>query len=172
MLFQPSAQHTAALCLQRPSEDLTQEPSMRSSSSSSSSSSSASLDSSSSEEAHDLSSVHRIADDSKASQEAMEASSGASLSGNDLPASAEESVSTGSQEMHGCGADPGESTGSRDLDVSDAASIGSVDSTMSDCDSRSLDRRLVSWRVVPLVSERLIRTEDITILGVTASTTR
>ncbi|CAK0738564.1 hypothetical protein CVIRNUC_001061 [Coccomyxa viridis] len=171
MLFQPSAQHTAALCLQRPSEALAREPSMRSSS--------ASLDSSSSSEAQGVSGVQGFGHDLEASRDTMEVSHGAHLSSSDSPASAQAGESTGlqgallsggSQTVRGSGADTGESVGSRNSDILDAASCGSVDSAMSIYDSQSLDRRLVSWRVVPLVSESLIRTEDITILGVTAST--
>ncbi len=171
MLFQPSAQHTAALCLQRPSEALAREPSMRSSS--------ASLDSSSSSQAQGVSGVQGFGHDLEASRDTMEVSSGANLSSSDSPASAQAGeftglqgalLSGGSQTVRGSGADTGESVGSRNSDILDAASCGSVDSAMSIYDSQSLDRRLVSWRVVPLVSESLIRTEDITILGVTAST--
>ena len=164
LLFQPGAQHTAALCLQRPSEALAREPSMHSSSSS------ASLDSSSSIEAQELSSAQGLANDSEAYRDTMDASSRARLDSTDSPASAQGDDSTGSQGMHRSGADTGESVGSRDSDELDAASFGSVDSAISFRDSRSLDRRLISRRVVPLVSESLIRTEDITLLGVTAST--
>ena len=172
LLFQPSAQHTAALCLQRLSEALAREPSMRSSN--------ASLDSSGSSEAQGLSGIQGFEHNSEASQEAVEASSEASLASSDSPASAQRGEPTGLQEtlssggshaMHDSGADTGESVGSRDPDVSDAASCGSVESAMLIHDSRSLDRRLISRRVVPLVSESLIRTEDITVLGVTASDT-
>ena len=172
LLFQPSTQHTAALCLQRPSEALARESSMRSGS--------ASLDSSANSEAQGLSGVQGSASDSEASQEATEASSRARYDSSNSPASAQAGESTGlqgdhlsggSQAMRGSEADTGESVGSRIPDVSDAASCGSVDSAMSIYDSRSLDRRLISRRVVPLVSESLIRTEDITIMGVTASDT-
>ena len=166
LLFQPGAQHTAALCLQRPSEALAREPSMRSSSSSSS-------------EAQELSSAQGVANDTETYRDTMDASSRARLDSTDSPASAQGGnltgsqgilASGGSQAMHSSGADTGESVGSRDSDELDAASFGSVDSAMSVRDSRSLDRRLISRRVVPLVSESLIRTEDITLLGVTAST--
>ena len=160
MLFQPSAQHTAALCLQRPNEGLTREPSIRSSSSSSRSSS-ASLNGSSSNEAQRSSGVQGIANSPEASRKAVEASSRVPLEGNDSPVRAKGGNSTGSQRlslsggsqaMHGSRADSVESVGSRESDMSDAASFSSVDSTMSDHETRSLERRLISWRVAPLAA--------------------
>ena len=57
---------------------------------------------------------------------------------------------------------------SRDSNKPDASGESTRDSKMSS-QTGGLASRLIAWRVVPLVSESLIRTEDISVLGVTAS---
>ncbi len=43
-----------------------------------------------------------------------------------------------------------------------------IDSSLRGRESRNLAGRLIAWRVVPLVSESMIRTENMDVLGMTA----
>ena len=175
LLFQPSAQHTAALCLQRSSE-----PAPALSDTRFDSSSAHSLDSSHgslSRYAESSCDQSDLSDESQTCMEASSASSTASRSGGMLatatqePPPAESQASAPSERWH---------SGNRSsLDSQDYAEVESsgmpgfrspmeIDSSLRGRESRNLAGRLIAWRVVPLVSESMIRTENMDVLGMTA----
>lgn len=172
LLFQPSAQHTAALCLQRRSE-----PSLSDTESHSSHYSVGSKNMSLSEHADSSCDQSELSYDSQACTEASPASSAASNRVDMLAMDTRELPSAESQGSSSSGSCHHENGSS--LDGGECAEVGSfsmpgldnrmdVDESVGGRERRRLASRLVAWRVVPLVSESVIRTEDMDVLGMTA----
>ena len=173
LLFQPSTQHTAALCLQR------SQPAPSLSDTRSDSSSLDSLDSrngSLSQLAQDSCGQSEMSNDSQTCTEASSASITASTGDDMLDTVARKP----SAEMQGSTLSGSLLSGDRSsLDSLEFAEVGSsgmpcldsqmdVDDLVGQTERRQLASKLIAWRVVPLVSESLIKTEDMHVLGMTA----
>ena len=174
LLFQPSALHIAALCLQR------SEPAPSLSNTQSDSSSNHSLGSSAgslSEYAEDSCDQSQLPDDL---QTGMHSSASSTASNGDvmLTAATQEppfaesqgSASSGSQQcVNGSSPDSQDiaDVGSSGMPVCDDQML--IDDSLGGREQRQLASRLLAWRVVPLVSETSIRTEDMNVLGMTIS---
>ena len=194
LLFQPSSQHTAALCLQR-SDTL---PSQCSAGNSGSSrdvsmnggitedaesscdygdSVSASHSSGEAVESHSRASDDETLNGARSSGGFAEACSN-TAEGDAVPALhsqahpsmlQEDPLSKYRHTASGNGAATGRRIESRTSSVSNGSGQSSTgSSSTTGRQRRGLSSKLIAWRVVPLVSESLVRTEDMKMLGMTA----
>ena len=172
LLFQPSAQHTAALCLQC-SEIVP--PALPDREIDSSTSSLSSRNGILSENAADSCNQSEMSGDLPTCMEASSASSNATWGDNMLAMATQEQFPAESQTSGGW--HPGSGSSPDGEVLSEVGSTSGMPSVSSQTDtedtyrggeSRELASRLTVWRVVPLVSESLIRTEDMDVLGMTA----
>jgi len=191
LLFQPSSQHTAALCLQR-SDTL---PS-QSSTENSSSSRDVSMYGSITEDAESSCDYGGSMSGSHSSGEAVESHSRASdgetlngfrnsgefteacsnTSGDAVPALHSQVHPSVCQEdppskhwhtENGTGVAREHTIESRTSGVSCGNGQSSTGSVSTGPQRRGLSSKLIAWRVVPLMSESLVRTEDMKMLGMT-----
>lgn len=174
LLFQPSAQHTAALCLQSSEIVPASLPDRETDSSSYSLSSSNRTLSGHAEDSSDRS---ETSDDLQTCTEASLASSTASC-GEGLLAIATQkqrsAESQGSAFFGGWHSGTGSSPDGKVPAEIGSSAMHSLDGQMDTgesyrgMESKELASRLIAWRVVPLVSESLIETEEMHVLGMTA----
>ena len=162
LLFQPSQQHTAALCLQRSAAG---QPVLGSSGSSNG----AASERKHCQEVESSCDYGDTADNLKSPEASSSAANGSVMA----DSQANGSLSTKSSMSEGWQPANRSKAGSNQTQKSSASSAlsgagveNSIDSGIG-LQTRGLASRLVAWRVVPLVSESMIRTQDLEVLGMT-----
>ena len=160
MLFQPSQQHTAALCLQRSAAGL---------GSLGSSNGAVSERRSHWEEVEGSCDYGDTVDNSTSPEAFSSAANGSGMAESQANGSlsVETSMSEGWQPANRSQAGSNQTLESSASSASNGAGVeSSIDSGFGS-QTRGLASRLLAWRVVPLVSESMIRTQDVEVLGVT-----